>query len=285
MLYLILPVHDRAEKTRALIGDLRRQTLAEWHLLLIDDGSTDGTADTVTTLLDTSRLTLITGDGSLWWGGALQVAWEALHSRQAMEGDAVLILNNDVRIGPQFLAAGMKHLEADRSHWIQAIAISGEGIPPSAGIHADLRRLRFIPAGPGAPVNCLSTRGLLLSLRSFQESGGFRPWLLPHYWSDYEFTIRAARRGVPLATCNDFELNMDRASTGIRTAPNKSLKDFLAIAFSKRYVENPIYASIFVILCCPWVSIPVNLLRVWSGLLRNAYRAARTIGDRNQETT
>lgn len=274
MLYVILPVHDRIERTRELVGDLGRQTASEWHLLLVDDGSTDGTADAMTALLARSRLTVIRGDGSLWWGGALHKAWQELKSRPAMADDMVLIINNDVRIGSDFLAAGIQCLQADRARWVQAVAISNDGTPPVAGIHADLRRLRFVPAGTGIAVNCLSTRGLLLSLRSFQNSGGFYPRLLPHYLSDYEFTIRAGRRGAHLMTCDSFVLEMDRQSTGIRIAPRTGLKSFLAVAFSRRYAENPLHFSAFVILCCPWWSVPANLLRVWIGFLRNACVAA-----------
>lgn len=275
MLFIILPVHGRIEKTREIVGDICRQTVSDWHLMLIDDGSTDGTADTVKTLIAASRLTIISGDGSLWWGGALQKAWKALNSHPASVNDAVLILNNDVRIAPDFLEVGLRCLEVDRARWVQAIATSSDGAPPVGGVHADLERLEFMAAAPGIPVNCLSTRGLLMSLQSFQRSGGLRPWFLPHYLSDYEFTIRAAHRGIPLVTCAEFVLEMDRQTTGVRHTANVGLANFLRMAFSNRYVENPFHFCAFVILCCPWWSIPVNLLRVWFRFFRNAYGSVR----------
>jgi GT2 family glycosyltransferase len=275
MLFIILPVHNRIEKTRAAVADLCRQTRGDWHLLLIDDGSTDGTAAAVTALVPDGKLTIIRGDGKLWWAGALQQAWLALRREPPRPRDAVLILNDDVTIAPDFLASGLACLDEDRGRWLQAIASGDGAVEPLAGIEADLVRLRFRPALPGAPVNCLSTRGLLLDFESFRNSGGFRPRFLPHYLSDYEFTLRAHRRGIRLGTCERFWLKADLRTTGIRSTAGAGIGDFLAMAFDNRHAENPFRLSLFVLLCCPWWSIPANLLRLWYGFSGQIMRAAR----------
>lgn len=275
MLFIILPVHNRIEKTRAIVDDLRHQTMDDWHLLLIDDGSTDGTAAAVAALVPVVKLTIIRGNGTLWWAGALQQAWLALRDEPFRPRDAVLILNDDVTIAPNFLVSGLKCLDEDRGRWLQAIAIGDDAAEPLAGIEADLVQLCFRPAVPGAPVNCLSTRGLLLDFESFRNSGGFRPRLLPQYLSDYEFTLRAHRRGIRLGTCGRFRLKADLRTTGIRSTAGVGLGDFLSMAFHNRHAENPFRLSLFVVLCCPWWSIPANLLRLWYAFSGQIVRAAR----------
>jgi glycosyltransferase involved in cell wall biosynthesis len=44
---VVLPVHNRRAQVTASVRSVRQQTLADWELLVVDDGSTDGTADVV----------------------------------------------------------------------------------------------------------------------------------------------------------------------------------------------------------------------------------------------
>ena len=46
-LYILLPVHNRCDITREFIDCLKAQTFQDYHLVLIDDGSTDGTEQMV----------------------------------------------------------------------------------------------------------------------------------------------------------------------------------------------------------------------------------------------
>ncbi|HUK05974.1 MAG TPA: glycosyltransferase, partial [Burkholderiales bacterium] len=44
LLYVLAPVHNRRALTERFIGCLKAQTDRDYRLVLIDDGSTDGTA-------------------------------------------------------------------------------------------------------------------------------------------------------------------------------------------------------------------------------------------------
>ena len=68
-LYILLPVHNRRETTRRFLECLRAQTFQDYHLLLIDDGSTDGTAEMAREFIST--LTVLGGSGDWWWAGSL----------------------------------------------------------------------------------------------------------------------------------------------------------------------------------------------------------------------
>lgn len=60
-IYILLPVHNRCELTRHFIECLKSQTYQNFHLVLIDDGSTDGTSEMVLSNLDT--VTVVRGNG------------------------------------------------------------------------------------------------------------------------------------------------------------------------------------------------------------------------------
>ncbi len=62
-IYIILPVHNRIETTHRFIKCLKRQTYTKFHLILVDDGSTDGTEEYVRTELH--DVTVIKGNGNL----------------------------------------------------------------------------------------------------------------------------------------------------------------------------------------------------------------------------
>ncbi len=52
---VVLPVWNRAEAVQAAIASVQAQTLADWELLVVDDGSTDGTAAVVEAIAATDR--------------------------------------------------------------------------------------------------------------------------------------------------------------------------------------------------------------------------------------
>ncbi len=141
MLYIILPVHNRITTTAIFIRCLLEQSFSDYHLLLVDDGSTDGTADFVRK--EIARCTVITGDGSLWWAGGLQkgLDWVKQHADSA--GD-ILMINDDVRFGQDFLAHGVELLSRYHKTLILAQAYSEQtGALVDKGVRINWDPLKF----------------------------------------------------------------------------------------------------------------------------------------------
>ena len=78
-IYILLPVHNRRELTRDFIDCLKAQTYQNFHLVLIDDGSTDGTDQMVRERIE--NLTVIRGNGDWWWAGSLQQGFNYLKKK------------------------------------------------------------------------------------------------------------------------------------------------------------------------------------------------------------
>jgi len=273
MLYVIAPVHNRVAVTTRFVDTLVQQTPGKFHLILVDDGCTDGTVAAARSRLGPDRLTVLTGNGDLWWAGALQLAYEHLLSRVA-DDDAVMTLNDDMAFEGDFLANGLAALAARPTACIQAIGVDRSTGTVDRGAVADLVRLRFRAAEPGEAVNCLSTRGLMMSGRTWLSSGGFRPRWLPHYLSDYEFTLRLRRRGTPLAIDERFRCEVAFELTGLDQASSRNTRVFLAQTLSNRAKFNPKHWSAFVVMTCPiWIA-PVHLVRIWGGFVRSLLAVA-----------
>src|SRR5258707_1027535 len=100
IIYIVIPVHNRLEATRECLESLRNQTYTCFRIVLIDDGSTDGTSEFVKE--NYPDVTVLTGDGNLWWTGATN-----LGVRYALKicgpDDYVLTLNNDTVLPAKYL--------------------------------------------------------------------------------------------------------------------------------------------------------------------------------------
>ena len=275
MLFLLLPVHNRIDITRRFIESLQAQTYQEFQIVLIDDGSTDGTSAMVQR--DFPSVIILRGNGNWWWAGSLHQGYLWLKSHGSPPGTMVLIINDDAVFGPEYLQTAVTRLEKLKRTLLvsNAYGIETQKLI-DGGVHADWRHLKFTLEQDQTKINCASTRGLFLFASDFMEIGGFHPHLLPHYTSDYEFTMRAYNKGYTLLVDERLKLYSDESTTGFVDFRNEnSYGDFLKRLFSKKYVMNPIYYSNFIAFSCPWPWKVRNWLVIWSStawkLVKNAF--------------
>lgn len=260
--YILLPVHNRREVTRGCVECLAAQTFTDYHLILIDDGSTDGTAEMVQARI--ASTTVLRGDGDWWWAGSLQQGLNWLKSCGVEDQAVVLFLNDDVCFGSDYLDRAVRLMAGkSRTLVLSRFRKPQTGEIEETGVMADLRRLRFATAGSAECINCLSTRGLFAHWGDIQEIGGFYPRLLPHYLSDYEYTLRAYRKGFKCETSADLLIEPNLATTGYRKIDGTFVAESLRRYWSKKSSANPIYWSSFVVLASEPVWVFPNLFRVW----------------------
>ena len=152
--YIIMPVHNRKEVTRTFILCLLEQTYKNYHLVLVDDGSTDGTADMVKSYLPES--TILTGKGDWWWGGSLEQGYQWVKAHVVTRGDVVLIANDDVEFGPDYLQNGINFLKNAPGTLLLSPAYSRQsGKLIDAGVIADWRYMTFDQAPTKEEINCI----------------------------------------------------------------------------------------------------------------------------------
>ena len=246
MLYVVLPVHNRVTITQSVIECIAKQTYENYKIILIDDGSTDGTADMVLSHLPDT--VVIRGEGNLWWGGALQKGFEWL-KKHASESDFCLILNDDTIFEEDFFSIGISLLERTKKTLFCALCYSQQTTELiDKHVKFDYKKLTFPPANNPDEINCMSTRGLFLKYVDWKEIGGFHPVILPHYLSDYEFTIRANRIGFDLKVSQELKLSVNEITTGFHDLKYSNIKEYYSKFFSKRNTMNPFYFTSFIIL-------------------------------------
>jgi len=260
--HIIVPVRNRCEITRTFITCLKKQTYQNYHLIIIDDASTDNTIKMVMKEIPMDNRTIIHGNGKLWWAGALQKAYDLINHNDVSHNDIVLITNDDIWFDPSFLETGISLLKDKIKTIYFAKNYSMQtGKPMDLEVHVDWMKLSFDPM-PSEPINCVCGTGLFLNICDYLGIGGMHPILIPHYLSDYEYSIRACNMGMRILTHPSLKLMRNEETTGYdykSTYPITSLKRML----SPKAPYNPIYWTTFILIACPYKYKLSSLYKVW----------------------
>lgn len=87
---IVIPVHNRVRFTRRLLEGLRELEGPEVMVIVVDDGSSDGTADVLAR--EHPNVMVLPGSGDLWWTGAVDMGCRFAIQRGARW---LLLMNND----------------------------------------------------------------------------------------------------------------------------------------------------------------------------------------------
>jgi GT2 family glycosyltransferase len=258
--FALLPVHNRWDQTRQCLDCLRKQTCGNLRVIVVDDGSTDGTSGFLKN--EYPEATVLAGNGALWWAGGVNRGME-FALRSASPEDFLLILNNDLSFDGNFVAslcgesiergrAGIAAMSVDR--------VTGEYV--DTGVVVDWKRAKIVAAhsaeGPPREADAFSTRGLLLPVPVASAAGPLREKDLPHYLTDLEYTLRILKLGLPLYRSRAVTARLDAATTGLRVRPGsrspwQDIRDHL---FNYRSPSNIVHWIRFLRICCPGKYLP-----------------------------
>jgi GT2 family glycosyltransferase len=178
------------------IGKLTDQTYATVRVWVVDDGSTDGTADYLATLPE-NAVTILTGNGSLWWGGAVAKAMSEI-AAGAADSDYILLLNDDVEFSKNYVAEMVETSRKER----HAVVVSPQFDQVSQELQYTGYRINHwwlrIEATKGDRIDATVGRGLLVPVHAIRGAGIVDAKRFPHYMGDIEYTARLVRCGSAL---------------------------------------------------------------------------------------
>ena len=252
MIYVITAVHNRIKITSRFVENLLLQDCSEEiHLILVDDGSDDGTDMMVKEKYPNS--TILYGDGNLFWGGALHKAYKYLIENKILDDDIVFYANDDSRFDESYISKMIDILKGNPNDIITGCAYGiNTGNYLDGPVDFNLKNGAVKHLAPGSVGNCTSTRALGMYGKVFKDIGGFHPILLPHYASDYEYTIRANKKGHKIISDAELRYLFSEDTTGDNSHKNLSLKKIL----SKRSKLNPFYKMSFFLMIAPFYKMP-----------------------------
>ncbi|MBI1767582.1 MAG: glycosyltransferase family 2 protein [Bacteroidetes bacterium] len=271
MIYIVIPVHNRKEFTRKCLYSLQHQTVSGHRIIVVDDGSTDGTSEML--VKEFPEVIVLPGNGTLFWTAAIN-----LGIRHALTNGAeyILTLNNDTVASEDFLE--QMHFWASLTHdaLLGALDVDMKTQKPYYGgewvdwVWDDSRylldELRVEEQKGLQEVHLYPARGLLIPKIAFDKIGLFEEKKLPHYLADYDFTQMARRHGFKIYCNYDAKLYTYPEEGGDhKLRKKKNLRNYFLHLFGIRGGGNLKNFTIYTLRNCPKKYLPASLL---TGYLR-----------------
>lgn len=202
----LMACHNRREKTLACLRSLAAQKPcgAELAKILVDDGSCDGTAEAVTSKYPEVRI--LSGDGSLYWCGAMRMGWKAAAED---DPDYYLLVNDDTTLYPDAVETLVQTARdyADAAIVVGAICDPDTGQISYGGVHQNGGLIK----ANGIAESCYTfNANCALIPRAVYRSRGIFYHCFTHGLGDFDYGIQATRRGIKViqtgrhvGTCKD----------------------------------------------------------------------------------
>ncbi len=233
---VVVPTYKRFALVQQAIASVMAQTYKNWEIIIVDDGSDDGTAEAIHSMND-SRIKIL----EMQHIGNIAVLRNA--GVRAGSGEWVAFLDSDDEWVPQKLEMQLNILLREGKRWgyggFELMNKEKHTIPNKAGI--------YHPISGWIVKELLTTEAsvnigtLLLERTLFEEAGGFNSDAALLYREDYELVLRLALRAETLAlpellvrvrehggrSTNTFDYGHDRTASMyeyfIRSRPDKEL--------------------------------------------------------------
>lgn len=188
--YIVIPVHNRKDVTLKCLQHLKQcGDLDQYHTVIIDDGSTDGTAEAINKLYP--ETTILTGDGNLWWTGAIALGMQYALEQQA---EYIIWLNDDCLPAQGTLNTLVEFVQTHPNTIAGAACyLAGTDIPVENGC---LGRSR-LSASPNTVVSVETLAGYCTALPASVCSyiGLPNQKRFPHYKGDDTYILKATKFG------------------------------------------------------------------------------------------
>jgi peptidoglycan/xylan/chitin deacetylase (PgdA/CDA1 family)/SAM-dependent methyltransferase len=217
---VVIPARDAEATLRETLASLQAQTFADWEAVLVDDGSTDGTARLARTLADDDpRIRVLTGTGS-GVGAARNLGLaEARHDR-------VLFLDADDLLRPAALE--LLGSELDRDADLAGAYCGWARLAPDGRTVGELDGHRTDELFRDLAYQCLfPIHACLVRTELVRGVGGFDPGLVT--CEDWDLWLRLARLGRPFAVVPDILALYRMRERSASVDGRRMLEDGLAV--------------------------------------------------------
>ena len=203
---VVIPTHNRWATLEDTLSALARQTCRPFEVVVVDDGSTDGTSDNLRAWhrRNATAFALI----ALWQENAKQGRARNL-GLQAAHGELVVLLGDDIVPEPDFLATHVAaHLRLDEpaavvgfTDWHRDRMLV---TPFLEFVNADGQQFAYghLADGKECPYTCFYTSNISLP-KAVLGKEPFDPRFKSYGWEDVELGYRLCRRGLRIIYCRE----------------------------------------------------------------------------------
>ena len=227
---VLLTVHNRREKTLQCLQHLLAQEMdnsIKLSVYLTDDGCTDDTASSAKKLLP--EITIINGDGNLYWNRGMRAAWEAATNDK--DYDFYLWLNDDTMLLPTAISHLLQCAKKKGNEAIISGCISST-MPPYKTTYCGRTRNTWITCNGTLQRLRLMHGNTVLIPQSVYHKIGKNDCYYRHAFGDYDYALTAASKGIATYSSEKFVGRCD--------IDNKHPK-----CFDKRYTLHQRFTNLY----------------------------------------
>lgn len=252
MISVIIPVFNRLSYTYACIESLKSQTYRDFRIILVDDGSTDSTAEVISEKFP--DVIILKGDGNLWWTKAMNMGVQYVLNQSYTDKDFVLELNNDLIVKSDYIEQLVKAAEKNPHSLIGSVSadINHPNSVHYAGVIWNPYMAHRRPALNGTlkldelqkehefiSSSYLPGRGTLIPINCFKEIGLFDDKNFPQYNADHDHSLRAYNAGYKLLVSARAVVFSHVNDTGLNAMKKLSFLQYLKLSlFSIKSPSN-----------------------------------------------
>ncbi len=195
---VLLTVYNRKDKTIRCLNHFYNQNDIDKYSLsvfLVDDGSTDGTAEEIAKLFP--QVNLIKGDGNLFWNRGMYKAWEV--AAKDKEYDFYLWLNDDTNIADDCIERLLHLSYANKNSSIIIGSTCATGNPEKI-TYGGWKNGKLL-TDLSKPNKCETMNGnIVLIPKSVYEVLGMNDPTFRHSLGDTDYGLRANEHGIACIT-------------------------------------------------------------------------------------
>ena len=228
-IYIVIAVFNRLKFTKDCLESLQKQSYRNFQVIVVDDGSTDGTYQYLKE--NYPEIMILQGDGNLWWTGATNLGVKKALELSSSPDDYILTLNNDLIVADDYLAQ-LIHVSIQQKPCIVgsvSVNINNESKVVFAGLKWNKITAKY--SKPKEFTNCynelqshnlfiqsdlLPGRGTLIPIDLFKQIGLFDEKNFPHYAADDDFSLRGRKSGLKLLVATNAVVKSHVEESGLK---------------------------------------------------------------------
>lgn len=211
---ILIPIYNRLEITKEglefLYKSLEYYEKSEknslvFKIIVIDDGSTDGSSDWISN--NYKDIHLLKGDGNLWWSGSINMG--ARYAIETFNSDYLFLLNDDAIIKEDYFV-NLEFELISKGNCIIGSNIFDINTKKSWSSLMAFNRFtgvsRFISNEEKKPIKWVTGMGVLIPVQVINTIGYWDQKNFPQYFGDSDFGIRASKTGYKVICCENLVL-------------------------------------------------------------------------------
>lgn len=196
----LLTCHNRRALTLTCVERLLHQDLpigTRLHVVLVDDGSTDGTADAVREAFPAVRV--LEGPGNLYWCGGMRVAWR---EAAASDPDYYLLVNDDTVIEKDAVK-NLLELAGGPAERVIAVATIADKDTGEVNYGAVSDKTGLLGPSDKGECDTFNANCVIITREVFREQGIFHG-AYTHAMGDTDYGIQARKLGISIRKSDRF---------------------------------------------------------------------------------